>query len=399
MARVSLRLLYLSHTGHVSGGERSLLDLLRGLPEDVRAVVACPNGPLEEAVHDLDIETVTLPATDGSLKLHPIWTTRALLSLVQTATRVRRRSAQLQADLVHANSSRAGLAAVLAARLGGPPAVVHLHDSLAPGSVAALTRSVLRAGASGLMANSRHTATSFGLDGFDGAVKVVNNPIDLTRFDPDRHDRGRTRERLNLPATAPVLVMVAQITPWKAQDDAIRTLALIKPKYPEARLLLVGSPKFLSRATRYDNRRYQQDLYLLTRDLELQDSVVFLGEREDVPEILQASDVLLAPSWDEPFGRCIAEGMAMRLPVIATAVGGPSEIIEDGRNGVLLPPRTPRAWAGRVDQLLQRPEERARLGSAGRERIATSFGLEAHVDAVLSLYREALEPRHEGTCV
>ena len=391
-----MRLLCLSHTSQVSGGERSLLDLLRGLPEHARAVVACPHGPLEEAVHGLDVETVTLPATEGSLKLHPIWTSRALLTMVQTALLVRRRSAQMKVDLVHANSSRAGLAAVMAARLGGPPAVVQLHDSLAPGRVAALTKSLVRAGASGLMANSRHTATSFGLDGFDGAARVVNNPIDLTRFDPDLHDRERARERLNVPMTAPVLVMVAQITPWKAQDDAIRILALIKPKHPEARLLLVGSAKFVSPATRYDNRTYLRELHRLARDLDVEHSVVFLGEREDVPAILRASDVLLAPSWDEPFGRCIAEGMAMRLPVIATAVGGPGEIVEDGQNGLLLPPRSPQAWAERVDRLLRSPKERARLGTAGRDRIASAFSLEAHVDAVLGLYREALGRRDEG---
>jgi L-malate glycosyltransferase len=190
--------------------------------------------------------------------------------------------------------------------------------------------------------------------------------------------------------------MVAQITPWKAQDDAIRALAQIKPRHPKARLLLVGSAKFVSRATRFDNRAYLRELERLTHDLGLTDSVTFLGEREDVPELLRASDLLLAPSWDEPFGRCVAEGMAMRLPVIATAVGGPAEIVEAGTSGLLLPPRSPDAWAEQVDRLLADPEERARLGAAGRTRVATSFSVDAHVAAVLSVYREALGHRPEG---
>ena len=73
----------------------------------------------------------------------------------------------------------------------------------------------------------------------------------------------------------------------------------------------------------------------------LQDRVSWLGEREDVPELIGALDVLLLPSWEEPFGRALIEAMALGVPVVATSVGGPPEIVEQGRQGYLLAPRAP----------------------------------------------------------
>src|SRR5207244_4255122 len=102
--------------------------------------------------------------------------------------------------------------------------------------------------------------------------------------------------------------------------------------------LVVGEPTFTSGATRYRNEAYDESLRQLAAELGVSESVSFLGGREDVPEIVRSLDVLLVPSWEEPFGRTILEGMAMEVPVIATNVGGPPEIVADGKDGLLLPP-------------------------------------------------------------
>ena len=101
-------------------------------------------------------------------------------------------------------------------------------------------------------------------------------------------------------------------------------------------------------------------------------------------------DVLLAPSHEEPFGRTLVEAMALGVPVLATNVGGPTEIIEDGREGHLLAPRDPAAWAAAVRQLAQEPERAAEMGRAGRIRAQSAFGVERHEAAVLGAYRRAL---------
>jgi glycosyltransferase involved in cell wall biosynthesis len=244
-----------------------------------------------------------------------------------------------------------------------------------------------------VIANSHYTEASFARVHSATAVRVVHGPVDLKRFDPARLDAAAARSRLGLERSTLVLGVVAQITPWKGQDDAIRMLGLLKRRRLDAQLLIVGSPKFVSGATRYDNRAYARELSGLTESLGLREDVMFLGEREDIPEILRAVDVLLVPSWEEPFGLAIVEAMAMQVPVVATNVGGPVEVLRPPEDGLLLPPRSPEIWANSVEQLLRSPALRAEMGHKARERVAGKFNVERHVKEVLLAYEEALLSR------
>ena len=384
-----MKVLYLNHTGQVSGAERSLLDLLEGVPRDVPAGVACPPGPLASAVRRLGLPVASVDGTVGSFRLHAWHTPRAAVDVVRSAFVVRRLAQRSGANLVHANSVRAGLIATLARRLGGPPVVVHVRDCLPPGGASHLARRLLGRGAAMILANSRYTAARFA----DGAplanVRTVYNPVDLARFDPDRIARATARANLGLGEDdGPVLGVIAQLTPWKGQDDAIRILARVRATRPGARLLLVGEAKFTSAATRYDNVAYERTLNDLARELGVADAVASLGERADVPEILRALDVLLVPSWEEPFGRVVIEAMAMGTPVVATNVGGPAEIITSGEDGFVLPPRQPDRWAETVARLTALPVRTAELASRAQRRARTHFGRDVHVAAVLDAYRD-----------
>jgi glycosyltransferase involved in cell wall biosynthesis len=244
-----------------------------------------------------------------------------------------------------------------------------------------------------VIANSHYTNASFARVHSTTPVRVVHGPVDLKRFDPAEIDPAAARGRLGVEPSTFVLAVIAQITPWKGQDDAIHVLELLKRRKLKARLLLVGSPKFVSGATRHDNRAYARELGRLTESLGLGEDVEFLGEREDIPQILRAVDVLLVPSWEEPFGLAIIEAMAMRVPVVATNVGGPVEIVRPDEDGLLLPPRAPEIWAAAIEELVRRPALRAEMGLNARERVAARFGVEQHVKEVLSAYEEALLSR------
>jgi L-malate glycosyltransferase len=385
-----VNVLYLSHTSRISGGERSLVDLLGALPAQVSPTVACPEGRLDAAIRALSIPVIRVPGTDGSLRLHPWHTPRALAEIAGAAIVVRRAAASVDARLVHANSIRAGLVAVLAHRLGGPPVVVHLRDCLPPSTVTAIVRRLLLRHATVLVTNSDHTAAAF-VDGCDGArVRTLHSLVDLTRFRPDLLTRDDARRRLGLDPSIPVVGVVAQLTPWKGQDDAIRAVALARRTLPELRLLVVGGAVFTSPATRRDNQGYSRELRDLVARLSLQGSVDFLGERDDVPEVLRALDIALVPSWEEPFGRTVVEAMAMELPVIATRVGGPLEVIRNGVDGVLLAPRAPRAWARAIVELIGDPARRLAMGGRARTAVTTRFSAAAHAARLLDIYREAL---------
>ncbi len=381
-----MKVLYLSHTALMSGAERSLLTLLEGLPPDVEPVLACPRGPLSAAARHLGVPVIKVSGTEGSLRLHPVHTPRAIFDLGRTAVEARRAARRVGADLVHANSTRAGLAAI-----SGPPSIVHVRDRLPPGMLSDATLRTLSARSRLLIANSRYTAARLPRGRAD--VRVVPNSVNLERFAPDAVDPDRARAELDIDEADCVLSVIGQITPWKGQDLAIRVAGELSGTgpavRPAVRLLIVGSPKFTSSATRLDNSAYLAALHRLVDALGLRHTVEFLGEREDIPEILAASDIVLVPSWEEPFGLAVIEAMAMGVPVIATAVGGPSEIISDGDDGLLLPPRRHELWARAVRDLIAQPERLVEIGRRARQK-AARFGVAGHVEAMLGAYEDVL---------
>ena len=384
-----MRALYVNHTSTISGGEHSLIALLGALPAGVEPALACPEGPLAEQVRHMGIDVVPIRGTDGSLRLHPTRTPRVVLEMAVAAIQVRQAAAKTAADLVHANSIRSGIIATAAATGGDRPTIVHVRDCLPEGAVSTLTlRAIDRADA--LIANSEYTRASLGPG--SATAHVVYNAVDLSLFDRAEPSATEARARLGLSDEGPVLAVIAQITPWKGQDDAIRVARLLAGSHPTLKLLLIGSTKFDSAATRYDNTAYLASLRRLVAEEGLTDSVQFLGERDDVPEVLRAVDLLLAPSWEEPFGRTIIEAMAAGVPVVATDVGGPPEILGDGVSwcGTVLPPRQPEAWAEVIGQLLNRPTLRVQTGERGRESARRRFGIEHHVDSILQVYESAL---------
>lgn len=384
-----MKVLLANHTGLVSGAERVLLALLAALPEEVEPTVACPDGPLADGVRELGVARVRLPETTASLRMHPVHTPLAVAQMLRVSASLRRGAAKTRADIVHANSIRAGLSAGGAAALGGPPVVVHVHDCLPRGRAADLTRRLTVRSASLVLANSRYTAANFAAGAAGARLRVVYNPVDPSRFGATALEPADARAQLGLPPGGPLLGVVAQLTAWKGQETAVAALAALKDRHPGACLVIAGEAKFTSAATRFDNLAYTETLRAQVRRLGLEDSVIFLGEQGDVASLLRALDVLLVPSWEEPFGLVVIESMAVGTPVVATSVGGPAEVIEHGRNGMLAPPRAPEPWAAAIGSLLRDAslsEEVARQGRA----TAARFDAKTFADAVVGCWREAL---------
>ncbi|HEX5853621.1 MAG TPA: glycosyltransferase family 4 protein [Solirubrobacteraceae bacterium] len=388
-----MRVLYVNHTAEVSGAEHSLLSLLSALGDSVDRRVACPRGRLSTAVEELGLPVSTIVGTAGSLRLHPLHTPRALAEMSVAALRVRRLARAQRVDVVHANSIRAGIVLGLA-RLVPTATVVHVRDCLPPGPVTSATMRLIAATATTVIANSRHTARSLSAAAPNARVEVVHNPVDLERWNPERIDRARSRAALDKAGERKVLLgVVAQLSPWKGQDTAIETLRLLCEEGVDAHMLLIGSAKFVARATRFDNESYVAGLRARVAQAGLQERVSWLGEREDVPELVRALDVLLLPSSEEPFGRALIEAMALGVPVVATEVGGPREIVHDGREGYLLPPREPAAWAAAVRRISESADGGAAMGLAGRRRVREAFTAERHAAAILDVYERATARR------
>jgi glycosyltransferase involved in cell wall biosynthesis len=385
-----VRVLYVSHTGLVSGAERALLDLLDALPNTIHPVVACPRGPLSDALSCRHVEVRDLPEVSGSFRLHPVHSPTLMWQLMMAGLALHRVVRSSRPDVIHANSLRAGLVSAAALASRSAPVIVHAHDILPSTRSGAAVRAALRPSINRLVAVSDYTARSFVDGGFSQPVHMLHNPLDIDRFDPRLRSRADARAELGLEPDQRLLGMVAQVTPWKGQELAIRATAVVRETFPSIKLLIVGEAKFTSTATRFDNAGYLSSLHQLVDELGLQHNVEFMGQRQDVETIMRSLDVSLAPSWEEPFGRAVVEAMAVETPIVATNVGGPPEYINDGVDGFLLPPRDLVAWTDLLTSLLGEPGRRSEMGRRASLKVRALFDRRDYVDKVVAVYETAL---------
>lgn len=408
-------LLFHNHTAEVSGSEHSLLCLLASLSQSAARTakglttpwegatlsLACPaDGPLPERARELGVSVLeVMPFTAGFTR-HPLGLLSNLALALREAAHLAALIQRTRPTLIHANSVRAGIVACVGRilYLHRAPVMVHVRDCVPHNAIGRGIRLLVHAGAVRIIANSQYVARHFALTpAMLAKTRIVHNGVDLSQFDPNGLDAAHLlalRVALGVPAGAPALAVVGQITPWKGQEEAVRALALVIRRHPAARLLVVGGLKFTQGSARYDNRAYADRLRSLAQELGLEQHVLFAGERSDIPTIMALCDAVLVPSWEEPFGRTVIEGMAMARPVIATTIGGPAEIITHGRNGLLVPPRDTEALAAAILRVLDDPVEARQLGRRARTHAERHFSAEAHATAILGVYAEVLGAPH-----
>jgi glycosyltransferase involved in cell wall biosynthesis len=213
-------------------------------------------------------------------------------------------------------------------------------------------------------------------------VEVIPNGVDLTRFRPclpGAYQRQTFREKLGLSAEAPVVVHVAGLRPIKDQATLFRAWQLVTASWPRASLpgpclLLAGEGPCGA------------DLMALARQLQITDSVRFLGHRRDLDTLLPACDLFVLSSLSEGMSFAILEAMAAGLPVVATRVGGNGELVEDGQTGLLVPARDPVTLAEALGQFLRNKEGRQRMANRARQSIEQRFDQARSAARYLDLY-------------
>ncbi len=208
-------------------------------------------------------------------------------------------------------------------------------------------------------------------------LHLVYNGIDALAFSNEMVDRSTARRRLNISNSALVFSIVANLHPYKGHDDLLLALAaLSETLQSEWKCLVVGKDV-------YDRL---SELKRLCRRHGLSENVEFLGSRKDIPMILSASDIHISASHQEGLPNNIIEAMCAHLPVVATAVGGVSELVVDGKTGYLLPPQDAGRMTDALVALAQAPNRRKAFGEAGYSRAVSHFGIDNNVAAFESIY-------------
>jgi glycosyltransferase involved in cell wall biosynthesis len=185
------------------------------------------------------------------------------------------------------------------------------------------------------------------------------------------------RAEFGIPSDAPLVGTAVSMRAQKALDVLVDAFAELLGPLPDAHLLLVGDGE----------RRGEIEAHVRKRGVG--ERVHFTGDRWDVPDFIAAFDVSALSSDFEGTPLFVFESMAQGKPVVATAVGGLREVIEDGRSGVLVPPQDPPALARALEALLRDPERREAIAAAGRERLR-DFTLDRAAERFDALYREVL---------
>jgi len=378
------RVVYLDHCAQLSGGELALLRLIPSLKQIDSHVILAEDGPLVHRLMQTGISVEVLPLGLAARRLHkdrvrsnhfpviPAFVTAGYV------LRLARRLRRLRPDIVHANSLKAAVYGGLAGRLAGVPVVWHLRDRIAPDylpeDAVRLIRWLAPHVAAAVVANSQTTLDTLYLPRASGCV--IPSPVVFDAVEPHEspsHDNH----------SAFIVGMVGRIAPWKGQDVFIDAFAQAFPE-GDAQAIIVGAALF-------GEDQFAEELRSRAAKHGLNGRMEFAGFRDDVAERLNGFDALVHASIiAEPFGQVVVEGMAAGLPVIASAAGGPAEIIKDGVDGLLYEPGNVEALAGLLRRLSSDAELRTRLGQAARLR-ARDFAPDVIAGQIVDVYRSILE--------
>jgi glycosyltransferase involved in cell wall biosynthesis len=361
----------------VGGAQSVVLGLLRLHDRRRFRMLVANVGAQDAALVGRVAESADVVMTEG----RPLWDPRALASLVAVIRRHR-------VDVVHTHLAAADVLGGLAARLTARPAVSTLHNVAEDRERYRRERRVLadvatRRLSRRLVAVSEAVRESHvrRLDLAADRMTVIPNVPIAPLLLPDGFDPALKRSELGLD-DGPVIVTVARLDDTKDQDTLLRALPRVLTGHPGVTALIVGEGP---RAT---------ELAALARESRVADAVRFLGRRMDAVEIMACSDVVCHPTHSfEGLPVALLDAMSLGLPVVASDVEGVNELVDSTRTGLLVPPRDPNALAEALVRLLSSADERARIGSGARARIASEYDADAWMRANETEYVRALHGR------
>lgn len=366
---------YFTDSVAFGGAEQMMLHLLAGLDrERWRPLLLYHPGPgvaeMLQQAHALAVDTLGVPAMPlGAEGARRVLALRALLRRIRPAV--------FHAHLRWPLACKYGIVAAILARVPAVVATAHLFVALPYNRSERLQQRLIANGVHRYIAVSREVADriheTFAIP--RPKLTIVPNAVPHGLFDRPVHPQ--LRADLAGPQRSPVVLTVARLDAQKGHSTLLEAAAQL----PGVRFALAGEGE--RRAT----------LEAQAAALGIADRVLFLGYRQDVPDLLASCDLFVLPSLYEGLPLSILEAMAATRPVIGMDVGGTDEAVIHGETGLLVPPSDPRALAAAIRRLLDDRDLACRLAQQGRERLRREFSCERMVERVTGIYNEILRGR------
>jgi lipopolysaccharide heptosyltransferase II len=346
-----------------SGGvERGAIDLAKYLKRrGFNSVVVSAGGPLVSELKAAGVTHYRLPVHKKSL-----------FSVMRCAHALAKIVRKDGIDIIHARSRVPAWIAFFTSRRTNVPFVTTCHgfyskhflsSSMGWGKLVIVASHVI----------GRHMRDDFGVP--HSKIRFIPRGVNLEEFKQRDSQPDRKKD--------PVIIgLVGRITPIKGHPLFLKAMARVARVYPNIKIQIIGdAPK----------PQYKEELLMLARRLGLSHCVEFLGTRYDIPELISKMSVLTVPSiGEEAFGRVAIEAGACGVPVIATRIGGLVDIIENDKDGLLVPPDDPRILADAVIRILKDPALADRLARSLRIKVESEFNLDLMFARTLKVYEEAL---------
>jgi sugar transferase (PEP-CTERM/EpsH1 system associated) len=364
------------HSFEIGGLENGVANLINNLNADrYRHVIFCIKraGRQMSRLTNADVTIVELAKRDGR-----DW---------RTCLRLAKEFKRLKPHVVHTRNWGA-IEGIIGARLSGVRAVLHSEHGWTISEIEGrnykrrIARRVLAPLVDQFVAVSENIkvwlTTALGID--EKKVTLIPNGVDLRKFSGVYRNSAQ-RATYGFTDDDFVIGSVGRLDPVKDHESLLRGFADLSVEFPNVKLLLVGQGSCYER------------LAYLGRVLGISDRLHLLGERDDIPELLECMDVFVLSSLSEGMSNTILEAMAIGVPVIATRAGGNVFLVQDGENGFLVSKQDPQGLCEAIRRYLKDPLMARRHGAAGRRRVEQEWSLAKMVLAYDRLYTTLVSDR------
>ena len=385
-----MRILFVHTPSDLYGASRSMLRLSSRLKNEGHQVyvLLIEDGPLVQELKNKNIAVITCPRfsvinRSGFKSIAGLWS--IFLNFPYSIWKMIQLINQIKPDLIHTNTALI-VPPGIAAKLKGVPHIWHVRESFHDfGFFWKFYQGLMSLFSDRIVSVSKFVAGQFAETIQRKKVVVLYNGFPQEEFRSVSAERIRAFRKqygLGQELLAGVVGRIKMIR--KGQETFVKSIDLIKDKYPDAKFLLIGSPF-------PGNEEHLELITDLIKKLELEKCIVYTGDVQDIKAAVSALDiVVLSSGTPEPFGGVVAEAMALGKPVVGTKIGGTEEQILHERTGMLVEPNNAQNMAEALDTLLKSRTLRKRMGEMGHQRYLQHFEFSVFYKKIQSLYNGLL---------
>ena len=360
----------------MGGVEVATLRMIDATREQFRNVVFClPDAvTLKNFLETSGIATITYTPPEPSL--------RHLGRYYKESLVVARQIRQAGVDIVHFADDKAAYHNSLATVLARSKTVCHIRSSNPKFS---LRQKLCLLPVQHFIFVSKESKDVFAVSLPEHRARVIYDAIEIPSEEMTA-DKEKIRRELKIPPNCTVVGMVARVAPVKDYFTLAAAAAEIVSKHPDTRFLIVGDNSLVDL-----NRNHYEKVLQKLNELGIADKFIFTGHRDDVIRLTAAMDICVLSTTREGFPLSVLEAMAMRKPVVATAVGGIPEIVEPGVTGYLHRLGNSKELADAIMALIENPGEASRIGQTAYEHVRRQYSRQAFFAEISKAYFDVMD--------